>query len=1099
MLPLAAILAGISITATAASWIYNNMTEKEKGRQVGLQNDLNDLKNKFDIRQNQHNENLNELARNNFNTIKRKFLEEVAFFKEEKKEIKNDLDKLAIAIERELKNEAISPYQRQSLLENRNRIEDAKNRLDAYWRYLDWFKHKLDNLAQYEKYEDILRLELPQPLLPEEYLYIGKLAYIIKNEISVNGDQSIGWNKYDQKLQLNDYHNKTEVDVLNSFDDSQEFMILIDFTKNNKHFNASAIKGILYQHILENMSFEVHPVRNERQNQERINVVYKDIRLLLKRDDKLYPFKRYKEYDSFEVKIKEFDLLLKEVFVTEKYNEIIKEISGGTIPCIFQINENIPIDCIEKIEISLQSNSFQAVSSSQNHLTLMLDKYELFFEIDKNNHLLVLHKIVSIDTSRLTSSSFTIPHEILLIENSLYYDRYKNFSLNQEVLFNEFISFLNDQFSYIDYSSKTEHKDFDFFRKWQRIIEYQIENNSFEIFKIQYIKYDRDDLILIFYIDSHTLKEHEIKIKDKKPKEVTLELNSINIGFLDDYSLNEGLLKSKIEFIDQLSDIPKCGTLLIKVKTHQPVLQKQKKALKDFASSKIVNNDIKQLLISPSLTQHKPLNCDCQLTFKNKNLTENQQEIIKKVFNEKNIFLVQGPPGTGKTTIIKELIYQTIKHDKYSKILIVSQQNVAVDNVLDGIDRENREWFAQEGYSIIRVAPNEDKIQYENIKKYTVENWFVKYKEAVIINFIHLEQNKNDNKNSFNSKLSTSFREINEQNIKLYEFAVKWLNLIYKPDFRDVDNEIKELLISKHQILGATCVGLANKSLGLDLVEFDTAIIDEAGRATAPELLIPILRAKKVILIGDHNQLPPTIDRKLLEKLDSDDENDLSFEDLEILKKSFFEELFEKIPLSNKAMLNEQFRMPQQIGSLTSSLFYDEKLRNGHIKETNDFICPKNIIKWIDVNGFHKKDGTSSYNNMEIDEIVTLLGLINSFLEKKGLIKSVGIITPYSAQKLRLKNKIKALNLFSKLNIKTDTVDSFQGEEADIVIYSTVKTYGNISFLLDRKRLNVAISRTKENLFFIGNKNFFYNAKTETTEVNLFKKIIDYLETSNIT
>jgi superfamily I DNA and/or RNA helicase len=465
------------------------------------------------------------------------------------------------------------------------------------------------------------------------------------------------------------------------------------------------------------------------------------------------------------------------------------------------------------------------------------------------------------------------------------------------------------------------------------------------------------------------------------------------------------------------------------------------------------------------------------LDFKNKDLTNNQQDIIKKAFNEKNIFLVQGPPGTGKTTIIKEMIYQTIKQDKYSKILIVSQQNVAVDNVLDGVDREHRVWFEKEGLSIVRVAPNENKIQYDNIKEFTIEKWFDKYKEIVKDNFIKLEQSKDDN------NLSQ----------KLYDFANEWMNLIYKPDFREIDNEIKELLISKHQILGATCVGLANKSLGLDLIEFDIVIIDEAGRATAPELLIPILRAKKVILIGDHNQLPPTIDRKLLQKLESDNEEDLSFEDLEILKKSFFEELFEKVSDSNKAMLNEQFRMPEQIGNLISNLFYDNKLNNGHIKDVNNFLDPETIIRWVDVIGEHETDGTSSYNNLEIDKIINLLQTINKYLENKTLNKTVGIITPYSAQKRRIRNETKNLDLSNISNLKIDTVDSFQGEEADIIIYSTVKTYGNISFLIDKKRLNVAISRTKENLFFVGKKNFFYNAKTKKDEVNLFKKIIDSL------
>ncbi len=310
MFPLVAIFAGVAIAATTASWILDGRTKEEKERQNELNNELSELKNKFNLEVDSHNQNMYEVAHKNFIMIKEKFLKEVRFFKNEKKDIKKDLDKLASSIQKELNNEAISPYQKQSLLDNRNKVEDAKNRLDAYWLYLDWFENKLDELEKYKKYQDVFDLEMPQALLPEEYLYLGKLAYIIKNEISIQNQTNTGWNRYDQKLQLNDYHNKYEIEILEKYNINTEFMILIDRIKDNKYFTASAIKGELYQYILEDMSFEVQPKFNERANQEKLTLLYNDIYLNLKRDDKLYPLKRYKEYDSFEVKIKEYDLLL---------------------------------------------------------------------------------------------------------------------------------------------------------------------------------------------------------------------------------------------------------------------------------------------------------------------------------------------------------------------------------------------------------------------------------------------------------------------------------------------------------------------------------------------------------------------------------------------------------------------------------------------------------------------------------------------------------------------------------------------------------------------------------------------------------------------
>ena len=1094
MFPLVVIFAGVAIAATTASWILGGMTETEKKRQNKLSSELSELKKKFDFEVDGHNQNMYEFARDNYDYIKNKFLNEVSCFKEEKKNIKKDLDTLSISIQKELMNKSISPYQKQSLLDNRNKVEDAKNRLDAYWLYLDWFEKKLEDLAKYKKYPDIFDLEVPQPLLPEEYLYIGKLAYIEKEELSFSGDKKSGWNKYDQKLSLNDYHNKKELELVNSYISQQEFMILIDFTKDNKHFSCSAIKGVIYQSILEDLSFDVHPKFNEKPNQEELTLLYDGVYLKIKRVEKLYPLKRYKEYDEFEVKVKEYDLLLKNIFVTEKLANQQNDISTNKIPIIFEFNHDLSIEAITKLNDSLQGNSFQVISLEDNELLLKVDNFLLHIEVILSQSKLRLKNISTIEISKFNTKNFVLPYDILLIEKEIYLEEYKNFYVGGQTLFNEFIGFVTEQLNYIEYSSKTKNKDFEFFKKWQRIIDYQIEDNSYDMIKATYKSYQVEGHILTLNIEN--LKSFKDLLSTKRPKDITLEINGLAIGILDDYSIEENIIKLKIDMLDEL-DISKKGLLFFKVKNYQAVLQKQKKALKDFAFSKIVNQDLKQMLISPSLITYQSISQDINLTLKNNFLTKNQQNIIHKSFNEKNIFLIQGPPGTGKTTVIKELIFQTITQNSYAKILIVSQQNVAVDNVLDGIDRENKEWFSKEGHSIIRVAPNENKIQYENIKQYTVEKWFERYKKSVLDNFIKLEQKKEDKsilKNILNT-FSQNYCENSEYNNKLYKYSKDWLDLIYKDEFREIDNEIKELLIGQHQILGATCVGLANKSLGLDLVEFDIAIIDEAGRATSPELLIPILRAKKVILIGDHNQLPPTIDRKLLEKLESDNEEDLDLEDLEILKKSFFEELFEKIPESNKAMLDEQFRMPEKIGNLISQLFYDKKLKNGHIKDTKNFIHQK-TLQWINIDGEHQRDGTSSYNEKEIDSIVKLVEKINEQLIKRKLQKSIGIITPYSAQKRRIRKEIKDILLSNVSNIKIDTVDSFQGEEAEIIIYSTVKTYGNISFLIDKKRLNVAISRTQENLFFIGKKDFFYNFKTKKDEVNLFKSIIDFIETN---
>ncbi len=162
--------------------------------------------------------------------------------------------------------------------------------------------------------------------------------------------------------------------------------------------------------------------------------------------------------------------------------------------------------------------------------------------------------------------------------------------------------------------------------------------------------------------------------------------------------------------------------------------------------------------------------------------------------------------------------------------------------------------------------------------------------------------------------------------------------------------------------------------------------------------------------------------------------------------------------------------------------------KNGAIKNTSQFYDPKNIIRWINVEREHQLEKTSSYNKDQVQKIIELLEQINRALNQRKIRKTIGIITPYNAQKRRLRSEVEKCDFKNFDELKIDTVDAFQGEEADIIIYSTVKTYGNLSFLLDSKRLNVAISRAKENLIFVGKKSFFENLRSD--EKNIFSTIL---------
>ncbi|GAA7155481.1 hypothetical protein BD0047_09050 [Helicobacter pylori] len=159
--------------------------------------------------------------------------------------------------------------------------------------------------------------------------------------------------------------------------------------------------------------------------------------------------------------------------------------------------------------------------------------------------------------------------------------------------------------------------------------------------------------------------------------------------------------------------------------------------------------------------------------------------------------------------------------------------------------------------------------------------------------------------------------------------------------------------------------------------------------------------------------------------------------------------------------------------------------KNGVIKNTSQFYDPKNIIRWINVEGEHQLEKTSSYNSYNKDQVQKIIELLEQI---NRALNQIGIITPYNAQKRCLRSEVEKYGFKNFDEIKIDTVDAFQGEEADIIIYSTVKTCGNLSFLIDSKRLNVAISRAKENLIFVGKKSFFENLRSD--EKNIFSAIL---------
>lgn len=302
-------------------------------------------------------------------------------------------------------------------------------------------------------------------------------------------------------------------------------------------------------------------------------------------------------------------------------------------------------------------------------------------------------------------------------------------------------------------------------------------------------------------------------------------------------------------------------------------------------------------------------------------------------------------------------------------------------------------------------------------------------------------------------------------------------------------------------IVGATCLGIASLSDKIDL-KFDCVIVDEAGKATPTEILVPMCLGKKVILVGDHKQLPPVVDEALLDVANQD----FTREDLET---SLFEYLEKSLSKECKSVLDQQYRMNPIIGNLISSLFYQETpLISKTSKEEKTIplkLFNSRALVWLSTTkrkNNKEEHLVSTYQNQcEAKIIFEYLQKIDKELGELALKKEVAIIAGYKAQKdlLRRMHTTQYADMFQNISVEINTVDAFQGSETDIVFYSVVRSNeaGNLGFLKDVRRLNVAFSRARELLVVVGNHHSVTKRLKINEQPNPFVGIIDYILMNN--
>ena len=464
----------------------------------------------------------------------------------------------------------------------------------------------------------------------------------------------------------------------------------------------------------------------------------------------------------------------------------------------------------------------------------------------------------------------------------------------------------------------------------------------------------------------------------------------------------------------------------------------------------------------------------------------NQPVAVKKALGNNQILLIQGPPGTGKTTVIIEIIRQLAKEGK--KVLVCSQTHAAVRNILDKLtlhedelsfisienDGEEEAWgsgFNLEEYKSF-LTNNRDLIKSlvdgESVDKTYIRNKYKYY-------------SRNSEKYlSYHSYISDYFTESRE----LYQNADEILSHLLS------EGELSGYLLDSYRyqmqdvILG-TCIGIG-MNRNVREMHFDTVIIDEAAKANLAESLVPMRLGDRYILVGDDKQLPPYMDRQMISEFVNDinskkpvDSKITESDVVNTISKSLFELYHNNMGCEseNVVMLNYQYRMHPEIGNFISDVFYDGKVNMGENTVSQYISLPEpynNPIHFVDTelrpDHWEKRVGQSFVNECEANLICNeILPLIDTAGLSKDV--SLAIITPYSAQREFLKNQLRGSKYINSIY----TIDSIQGMEFDIVIFSFVRSFSTkynkvVGFLDDMRRLNVSLSRAKKKLILIGNK-----------------------------
>ena len=476
-------------------------------------------------------------------------------------------------------------------------------------------------------------------------------------------------------------------------------------------------------------------------------------------------------------------------------------------------------------------------------------------------------------------------------------------------------------------------------------------------------------------------------------------------------------------------------------------------------------------------------------------LNDSQKEAVNKALQARDFYLIQGPPGTGKTMTAIEIINQAIKSQL--AILATADSNIAVDNLVERLARLDVS-VLRVGHPL-RVTPvlREHTLDYKVLEhpdyqqaqelREKAGNLLDKQDELTHPSG-RWRRGMSDQEIKDRAEKDSSFRGVSAQEIK--EMA-EWLEIQEEIDdlFATIDHledKAARELISEAEVVCAT-----NSTSGSELMQghdFDLVVIDEATQSTEPGALIPLVKGKKTVLIGDHKQLPPTVlNEEAAEKG---------------LRASLFERMFALHGKDFWSLLQVQYRMHQKIMEFSNQQFYEGRLQcapevegqtladleielNGNNCFTDKALEPEYPVVFLDTVAMGAEErslsGSYSYDNRVEAEIV--MDIVDNLVRLGLPPREIAVITPY-------KDQVDYLNGLNKIdNLEINTVDGFQGREKEVVINSFVRSNSsqNIGFLRDLRRLNVTLTRAKRKLILIGDSDTIKGHKT-------YRQLIDYVK-----